>query len=193
MWIASIPPEDATGILRELYDEDERDLGHVATHTLVFGLHPEPFERMRLVTREVRSKMPLRRYELIQLAVSLAVECPTCTVVHGALLRRQVFGPDEMRRILADFRCAGLEASEVAIMSYAQKLSGAGRPERGDVEALRYNGLSDTEILDITMAAAARNFFTRIFNALGVEPEPAYLDGLEDDLAAALLGGGGDK
>jgi len=191
MWIASIPPEDATGLLRELYDEDERELGHVATHTLVFALHPEVFDRSRLVTRELRLKMPPRRYELIQLAVSLALQTPACSVVHGALLRRREFGADELRSILADYRSAELEPSEVAIMSYAQKISGAERAEREDIETLRHHGLSDVEILDITLAAAARNFFARIFNALGVEPEPAYLEGLEDDLATTLVAGGG--
>ena len=40
------------------------------------------------------------------------------------------------------------------------------------------------------MAVAARNVYTRVFNALSVEPECGYLEDLEDDLAAALLFGG---
>jgi hypothetical protein len=52
-------------------------------------------------------------------------------------------------------------------------------------EILRHHGFSNTEILDVTMAASTRNFFSRIFNALVVEPELANLAGLEDDLATA--------
>ena len=43
-----------------------------------------------------------------------------------------------------------------------------------DVDRLRAVGLSDDDILDVTLAVAARCFFSTVLEALGVQPDPAY-------------------
>ncbi len=43
------------------------------------------------------------------------------------------------------------------------------------VDVLRAQGLSDEEILDVAMAAAARCFFSKVMDAVGAEPEARYL------------------
>jgi hypothetical protein len=45
---------------------------------------------------------------------------------------------------------------------------------RADIDALRSEGLSDEEILDVALAAAARTFFSKIMDAVGAEPEERY-------------------
>jgi hypothetical protein len=50
----------------------------------------------------------------------------------------------------------------------------ADRVRQGDVEQLRAEGLSDGEILDVAMAAAARTFFSKVIDAVGAEPEERY-------------------
>ena len=74
-------------------------------------------------------------------------------------------------------------------MSFAEKVTLQAHsvtPE--DIEGLRRHGLTDTEILDIVLATSARNFFSKALDAVGAEPDAAYLD-LEPELREALARG----
>jgi alkylhydroperoxidase family enzyme len=56
------------------------------------------------------------------------------------------------------------------MMRYAQKLSrDSSAMTDADSARLREVGFSDREIVDITVAAAARNFYSRALHALAVE------------------------
>ncbi len=59
----------------------------------------------------------------------------------------------------------------------------------GDVAALRACGLSDTDILDVALAASARCFFSTVLDAMGAEPDAAYRAELEPGLHRALAVG----
>ena len=72
------------------------------------------------------------------------------------------------------------------MMDYAVKLStDAANITDADAQRLRDAGFSDREIVDITMAASARNFFSRALLALGVELDVP--EGLSEELQSALL------
>ena len=67
----------------------------------------------------------------------------------------------------------------------------------GDVEGLRQGGFTDREILSITLAAAYRNFITRVADALGVElrrgeqytPEILHAFGVTEEEARTTMYG----
>ena len=64
---------------------------------------------------------------------------------------------------------------EVAILSFAEKVvMRADQIRQEDVDALRAQGLSDEEILDVSIAAAARSFFSKVMDSVGAEPEARY-------------------
>jgi len=48
--------------------------------------------------------------------------------------------------------------------------------QQTDIERLRSAGLSDADIVDVVLAAAARCFFSKTLDALGVEPDAKYAD-----------------
>jgi hypothetical protein len=56
------------------------------------------------------------------------------------------------------------------------------------VGELRELGLSDGEIFEIVAAAAARCFFSKTLDALGVQPDAGYAE-LEPELRGALVVG----
>lgn len=91
-------------------------------------------------------------------------------------------------RIAADYHDAGLSPAEVAMMAYAERVGrDSDRMTDADSLTLRQHGFSDREILDITLAAAARNYYSRAIQALAVE-----IDVPEDigpELRDALLRG----
>jgi hypothetical protein len=74
-YIETVPETDATGKLRELYDDDRRALGYVPNYTRAMSLHPEVNAAWRQLAQAIRSKMRLRRYELVTYAAALALKC----------------------------------------------------------------------------------------------------------------------
>ena len=110
-------------------------------------------------------------------------------LAHGAVLRKNMFTAEQVEAIVTDFHNAGLEPGEVAMMDYAQKVIRKARDvTQEDIDELHTHGFSDAEILDITMTAAARSFFSKVLNAVGAEPDAEYME-LEDSLREALTVG----
>ncbi|HLE77402.1 MAG TPA: hypothetical protein VJA65_03205 [bacterium] len=105
------------------------------------------------------------------------------------MLRSKFFSAEQVEAIVRDFRTAGLEPAEVAMMEYAVKVST--EPYKvlpRDIEMLRGHGYSDAEIVDIAAVAAARNFISRLVDALGAEPDVEHFV-LEDHLKELLAVG----
>ena len=95
-------------------------------------------------------------------------------LAHGAVLRSNFFSADEVEAIARDYRTAGLTPAEVAMMSFAQKVTlNAYQVSPEDIEDLRRYGFSDEEILDIVLTAAARSFYSKVLDAVGAEPDPS--------------------
>ena len=118
--------------------------------------------------------MELRRYELATLAAAEALRCRYCVAAHGAVLESKFFERPQLEAIVRDFRTAGLDPIDVAIMAFAQKIAlHAYEVTDADVDELRAHGLSDGEILDVAFAASARSFFSKTLDAMGCEPDEA--------------------
>jgi uncharacterized peroxidase-related enzyme len=107
-------------------------------------------------------------------------------LAHGALLRKNFFSADEVVAIVKDFRNAGLTDEEVAIMTFAQKITlHPHEISSHDMDELRHFGLTDEEILNVVLACTARNFFSKTLDALDSAPDEVYQD-LEPELVKAL-------
>jgi len=57
-----------------------------------------------------------------------------------------------------------------------------------DRQKLRDLGLSEIDIMDVALAAAARCFFAKTLDAMGVQPDASYRE-LEPELQEALVVG----
>jgi uncharacterized peroxidase-related enzyme len=182
MFINTVQEAEAEGKLREIYDADRKSLGYVPDHASVFSLRPEVLEAWRAFQTSIRKNLRLRSYELVTLAAAQALKCRYCLLAHGTILIRNGVSTDQLHAILTDFHNAGLDATEVAMMEYAQKIVlHANEMTRADVDILRKAGFEDIEILDITLTATMRSFASKTFDALGAGPDAAY-----DDLAGRL-------
>jgi uncharacterized peroxidase-related enzyme len=104
------------------------------------------------------------------------------------LLRSKFFDAEQVEAIVRDYRNAGLEPAEVALMPFAEKITlHAYKITPQDIEDLRTHGFSDADILDIILAVAARNFWSKVTDAVGVEPHPEWLQKTETLLGQELL------
>ncbi|QAY73541.1 peroxidase [Agromyces protaetiae] len=154
-------PGEATGLAAEQYAEDERDLGYVASHTRVMAVNPEATAAFRALVKAVVADLGLRRYELVTLAAARAIGSDACLLAHGRKSLK-VFDEDQLTRIARDYRDADLSPAEIEMMAFAERLSGdSASMTEADASRLRAHGFSDREIVDIALAAGARNYFSR--------------------------------
>lgn len=74
-FVRTIPVEEATGTVKEIYDQDLQQHGYVANYTKALSLHPEIMVAWRNLSRAARANMDLRRYELVTIAVANRLRC----------------------------------------------------------------------------------------------------------------------
>jgi len=74
-FIRTVPAEQATDKLQELYNDDLQSLGYVANYTKAMSLRPEVILAWRQLIGTIRPKMRLRRFELVTFAAAGALRC----------------------------------------------------------------------------------------------------------------------
>lgn len=186
MFIQVIHEADAVGKLLDIYEGDRKSMGYVPNHAKVFSLRPDVLEAWRAFQGSIRKNLRLRSYELVTLAAAIALGCRYCILAHGTILIKNGFSVDQLRAILVNFREAGLDNKEMAMMEFAQKIIyHANKITKADVDKLRAVDFSDVEIVDITLTATMRSFASKTFDALGAPPDAIYED-LEHQLADLL-------
>ena len=152
-----------------------------------FAARPEVYRAWGQLTGAIKAGMDLRRYELATLAAARRLRSSYCCLAHGKVLLEQ-FG-EPVREIAIDHRVAGLDQIDVAVMDLAERVvDDATSIDDSDLQRLRDLGLSETEIMDVVLAAAARCFFSKTLDALGVLPDASYRE-LEPELREALVVG----
>lgn len=154
-----------------------------------FAEHPEVYAGWGQLNGAIKRGMDLRRYELATFAAAQRLRSSYCSLAHGKILLER-FG-EPVREIALDRRSVGLGLSEldIAIMDLAERVvDDATSITDADLERLRNLGLSDTDIMDVVLAAAARCFFSKSLDALGVRPDASYRE-LDSQLLDALVVG----
>lgn len=183
--ISTTPETQATGPVAEIYAEDRRALGYVPSHTRALAVNPEAFAAWRTMQGAIAGSLGLRRFELVTLAAALALRSRHCRLAHGTKCLKMM-DEGELLRIARDYHDAGLSEAEVAMMEFAEKLStDSAAMTDADSQRLRELGFGDREIVDIALAAAARNYLSRVLQALAVDVDVP--PGLTEALRRALL------
>ena len=114
--------------------------------------------------------MDLRRYELATLAAARRLRSTYCALAHGSILLEQ-FG-EPVREIALDHRSAGLDEVDVAVMDLAVRVvDDASSIGEADLQPLRDLGLSDADIMDVVLTAAARCFFSKALDGVDVRAD----------------------
>jgi hypothetical protein len=74
-YIRTVLPEEATGLLKEFYDLDVQEDGHVGGTTQAFSLRPEVFSAVLQLLRTIKVAMDPRRYELVTIVAASHLRC----------------------------------------------------------------------------------------------------------------------
>jgi uncharacterized peroxidase-related enzyme len=188
-FIRTIDQDEATSEVAELYDGARARMGYVPNYARVFAHRPAAYRAWAQLVGAISGAMDTRRYELVTLAAARRLRSTYCMLAHGSVLADKFLGPERVRDVVVDHRGAGLDEVDVAVMDLAEKIvTDATSVTHEDIDRLRGLGLSDEDIVDVVLAAAARCFFSKALDALGAEPDPHYR-GVEPELRAALVVG----
>jgi uncharacterized peroxidase-related enzyme len=188
--MAFVQPPPPEAVAADFYDTDIANLGYVPNFARTFAWRPEVYLAWQQLNGAIKAGMDLRRYELATLAAARELKSSYCALAHGKVLRDRVMTGEQIRDAIVDHHDAGLEPADVAVMDFAEKATRTPSSITGaDVDRLRAAGLSDQDIVDVTLAVAARCFFSTVLEALGVQPDHQFTELLEPDLRDALTVG----
>lgn len=185
--IVSTPDLDGvTGHAADMYDSDLGGDGFVFAYTRAMAVNPDAHQAFETLIRAIVPSIGLRNYELATLGAARAIGSEHCLLAHGRRsLRAGLFDEDQLARLARDGVEADFDERDRAVVAYSEKLStDAAAMTDADSGRLREVGFTDREIVDITLAAAARNFFSRALLALAVPVDD--VPGLSPELTAAL-------
>jgi hypothetical protein len=74
-FIKTVSEDQADGSLKELFETARKNNGYVPNYAKAFSIHPEVYEAWTKLIGAIRSKMRLRRYELVTFAAAMALQC----------------------------------------------------------------------------------------------------------------------
>jgi uncharacterized peroxidase-related enzyme len=113
--------------------------------------------------------------EMIAVTVSAINHCHYCLTSHGAALRQRAKDPELGETVAQNWRAAGLEGRQKAMLGFAAKLTEApDKIEEADRAALRRAGFSDRDIWDIAAVASFFNMSNRMAAATDMKPNREY-------------------
>ncbi len=184
-WIDQIEVSEADGKLADMYAELEKKRGKVSNILKVHSLSPAAMgNHLDLYMTLMFGKSGLSRAEREAIAVVVSAEndCDYCVNHHVEALKRYV---DDEYTLTSLSTVDGLETLEPRlsnIVRHAEKLTSApSAMTESDLGELRAVGLTDRDILDLTLITAYFNFVNRIALGLGVtfseEEVAGYSDG----------------
>ena len=181
------PPEPATatGHVAAMYDDDLAEDGMVFAHTRAMAMNPDAHAAFEALIHAIVPSIGVRVYEAATLGAARAIGSAHCLLAHGRRSLRAGVVDEAGLAAFADGDDAAFTASEQAVIRFATRLStDPSAMTDADTQDLRDAGFTDRQIVDIALAAAARNHFSRALLALAVPVES--VPGLDPVLGAAL-------
>ncbi|GAA1596630.1 hypothetical protein GCM10009789_58260 [Kribbella sancticallisti] len=175
-------PEPADDFL----EQNRAPAGHIPNFVTLFAARPDVYDAWKQLNGAIKANMDLRRYELVTLAAATALKSSYCSLAHGQVLADKFYSDTEVAALVVE---PPADPVDRAVMAFARKVAlAADTVTSSDVEDLRALGLSDEDVLDIVLAAAARSFFSKTLDATGTTPDAAFRN-LPSSLAEALTVG----
>ena len=184
-WIQEIEVSEAEGKLAETYAALVEQRGKVSNILKVHSLYPAAMDsHLELYMTIMFGKSGLSRAEreAIAVVVSASNECEYCVNHHAEALRRYLKDEDTITLLASADGLETLAPRLSNIVRHAEKLTTApGAMTESDLGELRAEGLSDADILDITLIVGYFNFVNRIALGLGVAYNEEEMSGYRND------------
>ncbi len=179
-WIKKIGYEKSAGKLRRLYDRIKGKDGHIDNILTVHGQRPHTLEGHMTLYKNVLhhfgNKTPKWVLEMLGVYVSLLNHCQYCTAHHFEGLKVLLDDDEQAAAIWNALKSGEVEGvfhgKEIALLRYTEKLTlRPGSMEESDVLALKEQGLSEGEVLEVNQVVSYFAYANRTVQGLGVSTE----------------------
>lgn len=184
-WIKEVEVTEADGKLAETYAALIKQRGKVANILKVHSLNPDAMgNHLDLYMTIMFGKSGLSRAEreAVAVVVSASNDCQYCINHHAEALRRYIKDEEIISLLMTADGLETLEPRLSNIVRYAEKLTTApAAMTEIDLGELRAEGLTDEDILDLTLVVGYFNFVNRIALGLGVTFSDDEMSGYYDD------------
>lgn len=174
--IKVISQNEATGRLKEIYDELIVKRGKLAEVHKIQSLRPESIVAHMNLYMEImysRSELSRAERELMGTVVSVANGCKYCTKHHAEALNHYWKDDCKIEKLINGEYSEILTLREKVLVEFAKHLTLNPSEHEGTdfTQKLKDIELSDAAILDAVLVTAYFNFVNRIVLSLGVELE----------------------
>lgn len=174
--IRVIQPNEASGRLKEIYEELIQKRGQLAEVHKIQSLRPESIvKHIDLYLEIMFSKSELSRAEreMMAVVVSSCNKCNYCQIHHAEALNNYWKNDEKVNLLRKDYSMVTLNQRELALCEFSAKVTlNLGEQMGYDYTNILKNiNLSDSAILDATLVVSYFNFVNRIVLTLGVQIE----------------------
>jgi alkylhydroperoxidase family enzyme len=173
-----------------IFDEDVNESGYVWNASRLWAYQPDTVERLfELMSQAFEpSGLDFRQRAILVTAAASALGDSCCSLVWGGRLSG-ASDPTIAAGVL-NGTGTGLTGQEQAMTSWARKVvKDPNSTTLADVQELRDEGLTDSQIFAITTFVALRIAFSTINDALGVTPDAQLVASLPPAVTAAVTYG----
>jgi uncharacterized peroxidase-related enzyme len=173
-----LKPAPLSPAMADLFKLCEEKLGFVPNVFKAFSFDMaklEGFVGYRNSVMQKESGLSKVEQEMIATAVSTQNRCYYCVTSHGSAVRGLSGDPILGEQIVMNYRAAGLDKRQRAMLDFAVKLTvEPWTIEEEDRERLRRAGFSDRDIWDIAAITGFFNMTNRIASAIDMRPNSQY-------------------
>lgn len=187
-FLETVGEDSAPADVAANYERDIERLGYLPNYSRIFSLHPDAYVAWRRLIGTISGPMEERRYELATLAAARGLHSTYCSLAHGKILAEKFLEPPLVEQIVTEGPAilGGLDAAVFDLAAKVVDDSTSIGPD--DIERLRAFGLSDRDIFDVILSAAARCFFSKVLDATGTLADSVY-EKLDPELKDSLTVG----
>jgi uncharacterized peroxidase-related enzyme len=177
-WFPVASEADLTPEVRALFAKVQERLGFIPNVLWTWAWRPERLVKWRAHYDDLMrgsDTLSATEREMIAVAVSMTNGCLYCLTSHGAALRTRLGDPVLGDRITLDYRRAGLDERQTAMLDYAVKITKTPiECEEADIQMLLGVGFNIEDVWDIVEIAAMFNLTNRVASATGMIPNREY-------------------
>lgn len=171
-YINTIQPDEATGELKQIYDNLTKTRGKIAEIHKIQSLNPDALTaHMDLYMAVMFGKSPLKRYqrEMMGVVVSATNKCAYCINHHEQALLAYWKDEEKTKLLVDDRRELTLSNEDRMLCDLSELLTNNSLSTyQEEIQNLINNGLSDRAVLDAVQVIAYFNFVNRMVLGLGV-------------------------
>lgn len=174
--IQQIEHSEATGRLKEIYDDLLQKRGQLAEVHKIQSLRPESIVKHIDLYLEImfsRSDLSRAEREMMAVVTSVSNNCFYCQIHHSQALNHYWKSDEKINQLRKNYNEAELSEKEILLCNFAETLTlnPGSLKEETLISELKVHGISDAAILDATLVISYFNFVNRMVLSLGATLE----------------------